>query len=495
MANPVGVNISSMPDAIKVEDSPIFTEVVSLVTAVLERANLIYLEAKDLLQQAVLAAQPGALPGGTSVTITSPVKPSDIVITDVNTDITVGTVTKPDKISLGVIDTNVVVGEPVKPDVIFVLPPVPSLPTMNAVPEPDFTFGFAEAVYTSELGDALYQACLNELRNGSTGLTASVESDIYSRESERDTLELQRTKDKIANIWAESGMSLPDGVLVSAINAVELDYQNKYGDKSRDVRIESFKRADDNAKFVKDLSMKYESILRDYMGKYWDRQLKAATDVLTYTEVIYDSLLKYQAIFIERYKAEVEGFKAIIEGQAAMADAEAKIYTAEVNYEIGKAEVDVKSIGAEVDVQKTQLAAGAYDVSVYEADTKYEVAVADIESKAIAMKLEKQRSDVSVYQAKTQMYGTEAQFDLGSAEIAIKTVMANIELLKVQVNAAVAAAGDISHVSATMAAGSISALNANTSIGITESVSDSTSRSFSKSVAVNISPIGGYELV
>jgi hypothetical protein len=541
-------------------------------------------------------------------TVTSP---GAIVLPHVSTNLSLDTVTEPLPIVMRYVDTGADVAPVTAPTIVFIDPGIPTVPSLSDVPEPDLSFSYNEAWYTTELGSTLYANLLDELKNGSTGLTYSVESDIYNRDFERDTLELQRTKDKIANIWAESGMSLPDGVLVSALNAAEIDFQNKYSDKSRDVRIESFKRADDNAKFVKDMTVKFEQVITDYMGKYYDRKLEAAKATLTYAQAIYDSLIKYQSLYIERYKAETEGYKAIVEAQAAVYDAEAKVYASEVQYALGVAEIgtknvsaelesqknhlsksqlavavydsevkyatakadveakiiaydleiqknilakkqievsiydseikhsiayadtevkkvsvdldvqknkiakgqldvavydsdikyaiadseiDIKRIAADIDIQKNVLGKGQLDVALYDADVKYEMAAAEIEAKEVAMKLEKQKTAAAVYQAEVQFSDVDMRYHLGKAEIAMKTVQANIELLKLQVQAAVSATGNVAQVSSTMVAGALSALNANASLGLSEgfNTSDSTSTNKSSSISQSSSSSSSY---
>lgn len=542
--------------------SLVFQNIIQLIQSVLARADGVYMDAQGYLD-AIAAGTSLAYAenDGTVVDTEAYSEPAGIDIVEVPVSISMGVVTKPtipalstiatdtvdlaevnkpEAVILGTINTVVPVDPVLAPRIIFIEPDIPVVPSLSDVPEPDLSFEYNEAWYTSELGSTLYANLLDELKNGSTGLTYSVEADIYNRDFERDTLELQRTKDKIANIWSESGMSLPDGVLVSALNAAEIDFQNKYSDKSRDVRIESFKRADDNAKFVKDLTVKFEQVITDYMGKYYDRKLEAAKATLTYAQAIYDSLIKYQALYIERYKAETEGYKAIVEGQAAVSDAKAKVYASEVQYELGVAEIGVKNVAAELDVQKNKIAKGQLDVAVYDSEIKYAVsdaeievksiaadidvqknilgkgqldvalydseikyesAYAEIEAKEVAMQLEKQKTAAAVYQAEVQFSDVDMRYHLGKAEIAMKTVQANIELLKMQVQAAVAATGNIAQVSSTMVAGSLSALNANTSIGLTESYgnsygqssSESKSTSQSQSTSVSTSYDHNYE--
>lgn len=339
----------------------------------------------------------------------------------------ISTIEKPDILVLDNIDVLVDVDTVDKPIVNFITPPIPKLPDIGYIDEPVFEFNFNEDFYKSELGSYVYNLILDELKNGSTGLSPQTELDIYFRESERDTYQLQITKDRISNMWAETGLSLPDGVLVSALSAAELEYQNKYSDKSRDIRIESFKRADDNAKFIKDLSIKYEQILMDYMAKYWDRKLDAAKSVLNLSLLFYDAVVKYQSIFIERYKAEVEGYKATVEGQAAELESKAKIYTGEISYVLGKADVELKEIATELDIQKTKITNKQLEISAYDSEIKYG-----------ALEVDKYSADVSkfgsIYNGRiasgdieAKLYPTDVQYILGKADTDIKNISNTIE--------------------------------------------------------------------
>lgn len=472
---------------------------------------------------------------------------------------------RPEDVELGEISTDVSFDSVEKPVVEFIFPPLPDLPSLSNIPYPDFTFNYNEGFYTSELGTYLYNLLLEELQNGSTGLNEEIESDIYARESERDLYELEKTKDRMARLWSESGMALPDGVLLSALSKADIEYQNKYSDKSRDVRIESFKRADDNAKFVKDLTVKYESILMDYMGKYWDRQLEASKAVLAYVEAFYDALIKYQSLFIEQYKAQVEGYKATVEGQAAELEAKAKVYLGDIQYVTGKADSELKQIGAEIDIQKNEIAKEQVEVAKYDADIKlgslyvdnyksdidnykavytgrianldtqikafqsdvqYEVDKADVELKRVASEVEIQKSEISAKQIEIETFDTtvkyetakadievksyatyfdqyktlaamaqtnaqisdiDARFQIGKLQSKLESTKQQIDLLRVSIDAAIAATGDIAQVSSTMVAGAMSAVNANASMGTSESqgaqssYSDSTSTQISQS--------------
>ena len=231
------------------------------------------------------------------------------------------------------------------------LPTPPIAPDMGDIGDPPTViYDYNESLYTSALGDKLNEVLLYELTNGSTGLTAAVEDAIYDRESERDLQELYDTKTRIAANWAETNSPLPDSVLYANMAWADLKYQVAKSDKDRDVRIESFKRADDNARFVKDLTMKVENTIRDYTSKYWDRQLQKAKDVLTYAYTAYELLIKWKLGLVELYKGESQAYAAQAQGIAAIAGVEVEEFKGRVQLAIGQADVDVKVL--EVGIQQ-----------------------------------------------------------------------------------------------------------------------------------------------
>ncbi len=254
------------------------------------------------------------------------------------------------------IDTDVTIDEISLPDVSMYLGPLPVPPDLGDMPDmPPITYDYNETLYTSALGDMLTQVLLNELTNGSTGLTAVVESDIWNRESERDQQANADAKAKIASMWAEGNSPLPDACLYALQAWADIRYQDTRLDKSRDVRIESFKRADDNARFVKDLSMKYEDVIRTYMGKYWDRQLKKASDVMNYGVLVYEALIRWKLALVELYKGQAQAFEANAHAVAAIAGVQVAIYDAHVRYAIAKANVVVEGIKAQIEILRGKI--------------------------------------------------------------------------------------------------------------------------------------------
>lgn len=262
-------------------------------------------------------------------------------------------------VDLGSVDTTITTDQPGElPDVSEYLTDIPTPPDLSDIPDPPtLSYDYNESPYISDLGDALNNALLYEIQNGSTGLTATVENDMYNRESERDLQELADTKMRIAADWAESNSPLVDDVLYAQLTRADIEYQNRYSDKSRDVRIESFKRADDNAKFVKNLAMQYESVIRQYMGNYWERQLKKASEILHYAEVVYDLLIKGKLARVELYKAQAQAYEAQAKAIAAIAGVQIASYEALVKWITAQADIQMKGIEAQIELLKAKVQA------------------------------------------------------------------------------------------------------------------------------------------
>lgn len=380
---------------------------------------------------------------GTDVPYNNPYDAEFVALFNEASAITVDDATKPDPVTLDTVSTDVLVDTVPEPTIDETLPAQPVPPSLGAVPTPpDLTMTYNETYYDSVLLEKLKESFYNELVNGSTGLTPEVEAAIYARESERDSLELERTRDKVSNVWAECGLSLPDGVLVSALNEVEIAYQNKYSDKSRDVRIETFKRADDNAKFVKDISVRLETLLMDYWGKYWSRQLESATKVIEYSTAIYEMLIKYNSLFQEQYKAEVQGYAETIKGITALLDSKVRKFAEQVKYVLGKADIDSRSVGLDMDLQRVKMQKGQTDAQIY-----------DVETRANAVK----------------------------AETFTKIIGEKVAILGQQIQVLTNAFQNLSHIAATFSAGAMSALNANTSLASHGTMSASSDDKYSYS--------------
>lgn len=261
-------------------------------------------------------------------------------------------------VDIGDVNTSVELADITLPDISSSLGTLPTAPDLGDLPvQPPLVFDFNESAYTSTLGDLLDAALRDELENGSTGLTATIENDIYNREDERDLQALADAKARMASLWAATNSPVPDACLYALQTYADVQYQNRKSDKSRDVRIESFKRADDNARFVKELSARYEGVIREYTGKYWERQLQKSKEVLNYGIQVYEALIKWKTALIDLYKGQAQAYEAQVKGVAALADVQVAIYDAHTRKEVAAANVAIESIRSQIELLRGKVQA------------------------------------------------------------------------------------------------------------------------------------------
>jgi len=269
--------------------------------------------------------------------------------------------------AMGNIDTNINCsgGDYEGDSITGLLGPVPTPPDLGDLTPPDpIDTEYNETLpQLTNLGTLVFNTLYDEIVNGSTGLTQSVMDDMYSWEEEKDLQDLQDTKDREATDWARNGSILPDSCLYSIQAWADVTYQNKKAMKSRDIRIESFKMAFENAKFNKDLAVKLEDIIFKYLGDYWNRRIEYVTGIWKYGYIAYDYLLKWKMALVELYKAEAEGYGAM----ARIAQAEATVSAAELDarsrYDVACIQAQADTIKAEIEKLRAQAQLGSDAIS------------------------------------------------------------------------------------------------------------------------------------
>lgn len=208
------------------------------------------------------------------------------------------------------------------------------------------------------------------LADATTLLNATIEDDIVDREAERDVIINQDAKSNKAADWAENGFETPGGGLFSTQGQVDVDYQNKKLDKSRDVAVKSRELEIANTHKVLEEINKFEAIRMDFKAGYWRRKLDAAKALLergtviftAQIEIIKAQALTYQAItsayshhasaLAEIARTKFQDIRARVEYAAVLVTAR----IAELNSKI--AEVSTK-YGISMDGAKTQGALAA----------------------------------------------------------------------------------------------------------------------------------------
>jgi hypothetical protein len=221
----------------------------------------------------------------------------------------------------------------------------PELPTLSyqfnpgdAPTQPDTeislpTFPETPILATVALVTGILNALSTDLNAGVTGLNPAVEQQMWERDQERERIMVNEAKEKIAAEWSKRGFDLPDGVLVAQLTQAEVDYRNKFLDRSRDIAIKQAELAFQYTQFVKKSILEMNQIL-----------------IMAVTEGNKITISKYQAD-IEGYKMQVQAAISTIDGAMKAYEASGTVYKAKADAQAAIAGIDVKA--AEVQINST----------------------------------------------------------------------------------------------------------------------------------------------
>ena len=134
---------------------------------------------------------------------------------------------------------------PIEPNTEIFLPAFPVDPILQTI-----------AIFTYIQAKLQY-----DLTNGVTGIDPAKENDIWYRDQEREAIMVNEAKEKIAAEWSKRCFDLPDGVLVAQLTQAEIDYRNKFLDRSRDIAIKQADLAFQNTQFIKKTILEMNQIL------------------------------------------------------------------------------------------------------------------------------------------------------------------------------------------------------------------------------------------
>jgi len=176
------------------------------------------------------------------------------------------------------------------------------------IPKP--TKDFHEESYVSSLQSTLESRLAAYLGSQGTGLSASVEQDIINRESERNAQAYADARRKLAATWLKSGWDIPDSVLNAQMADLAQKEADRNTDRSREIRIESFKMADENKKFYVQQAIVMESALMQFFNQKADRALRFVIENTAMAASIFKSLVES---FIAENEVTLNHTKVLIE--------------------------------------------------------------------------------------------------------------------------------------------------------------------------------------
>jgi len=173
----------------------------------------------------------------------------------------------------------------------------------------------------------------SDLAAGVTGIDPAKENDIWMRDQERQRIMTDEAKEKIAAEWSKRCFDLPDGVLVAQLTNAEIDYRNKFLDRSREIAVKQAELAFQNKHFIIKSILEMNQLL-----------------IMAVTEGNKITIAKYQAD-LEAYKTQVQAAISTVDEAVKAYEASGSVYRYKAEAQASIANVDVKA--AEVSINAT----------------------------------------------------------------------------------------------------------------------------------------------
>ncbi|MFA5346500.1 MAG: hypothetical protein WC294_00015 [Methanoregula sp.] len=239
--------------------------------------------------------------------------------------------------------------------------------------------------------DPVISAAITRLKNnivyGGTGLSASVEADIWNRDLERNEQQLSDTTDKILSGWAKRGFSLPDGLLAHSLSEVQKEYMNKMLDRSREIAVKqaeleqsnlfksleltvnlAFKLVDARTRYA-EYVFKGQEATAKFANEYIDLQIKTYNSMLDELKArvqVYEGLIRSDQLRVSIYKAQIDSELARISPN----DQTVKIYAERNQVSIAKYRGVLDGNQTEAAIYNTEMQGVAIQESVNETRVK-----------------------------------------------------------------------------------------------------------------------------
>lgn len=325
---------------------------------------------------------------------------------------------------------------PASPD--YVLPPLPAffdivIPEKPSVNYPAFSgrdpgdaplppnlagIGFTEEAYTREiLPDVMAQ--VRRSLAGGTGLSASIEAQLFGRARDRARKTSLKARQEVANEFTSRGFTEPTGAFAARMAEQTQVSQSADNDINRDLSIAFHEQEIKNVQFAVVQGIALETLLIGQHSAIQDRQLQAAKLMLDAQVALHNADVASYNAKIERLKADASVFETVIRGEVAKVEAY-------------KAEVD----GQRAIAETNQAAAQAYEsgvkgvlglVEIYKA----QVGAVETQARIEALRIEAHGSEVQAFVAQTQAYS--ARWD--GYKTAVEAEQAGFRSFEIGVNA------------------------------------------------------------
>ena len=326
---------------------------------------------------------------------------------------------------------------------------------------------------TDDLQYVLRSKLINDISNGTSAISESVETAIFERETERALLIHQDNLNNISAEWAKRGFTLSNAILGSLLSQSEIDYANKRLDVSRDIAIKNFELSDSNTKFavqqgnvyIGNKITLYKIEVDAEIGRIESIIKKFLADIESYkTEgnlesARVDSIIKKFLADIEAYKTEGNIEDARVSSVIKKFLGDIEVYKAEGNIEIATVDSVIKKYLGDIEKLKTE-----GNLEAARVDSIIKKFLADIEAYKVSAQTFTSLADINI----KEFEGALKQETI-KAELLIKNVEIDIKNFEVENNLKIEADRAIGSINSQVVAGALSSVSASVNMGATDS--------------------------
>lgn len=246
-------------------------------------------------------------------------------------------------------------------------------PTLDST-EPLSSLNWSEPAYVSETMEAIL-ATLQDMREGTTGLPAEIEAQLFDRARAREDRTAHRAEQEIYEAFAGRGFVAPPGMMSKQLAQVREATRMQANSLERDIMIRVADVRIENLRFSVTSGLAAEQVLVAIFENATTRAFEVAKLEIANLIAIYNTKVALFNAAMDAYRTKAQVYETVLRGRLAALEA-------------FKVQMEGAKIAGEVNEQRTK---------VYEAQVKALM------------------SDVELYRARLQ--GVQAQVDAARASM------------------------------------------------------------------------------
>lgn len=287
----------------------------------------------------------------------------------------------------------------------FVFPTLPDFtdvaPTFAAA-APNVAVEWVEPVYASENFDFVL-ATVRRMLTGGTGLPDDIERQLFDKARAREDITARKAVQEAFSTFANKGFTMPPGMLVEQVNAVNEQNQLAVNTLSRDVYIKVADVHIENMRAAVQQGVAAENVLVSIFNNAQTRAFEMARFTVESELALYNAQVGLFNTYMNAYQTKANVFKIRLDAELAELDA----YRIQLEGQKVVSEINMQRV--QTFLAKTQ--ALTSQVEVYKA----EMQGAQIKAQVIQAQIDGYRADVGAYAEK--IGAEKVRFDAYKAQV------------------------------------------------------------------------------